>query len=405
MSLVRVAKNAVSLSSVQIITYFVPFLTLPYLSRVLNVDSFSATMVIMSICQFGYIFCEFGFNLSATRKIINTEDVAKHAIINGSVVAIKVFSLILYSIIVYFTLKGQGLLLCMVVLLVIFFQTIQPVWYFSAREEFRKMAGFSLVSKAIYLILIFLLVHKSDDVNMVFLSLLLSQLVSFFLYMNLVSKKDLNLHSVIRFELKEIMCDFNEAYKYFFFRVASNLQYFIGAPVLGFYNSTPLVIANFSNADTLGRAMRGITGSVTQALFPYTSKEKNFNQFLVFFLATVTLLMLGSIPLYLMSSEITSFIFGEKYALSGKYFELIIISVICSYSSSSFGHAAFSIFDKNYLANYTAYFSCTVFLILLSILWYLSVLSPEWLILIIIISDLVLLLTRLIMIYLIKVTS
>ena len=63
----RLASNFLSLSALQVFTYVLPLLTLPYLVRVLGVEKYGLVMFAQSVIMFFSILVDYGFNLSATR--------------------------------------------------------------------------------------------------------------------------------------------------------------------------------------------------------------------------------------------------------------------------------------------------------------------------------------------------
>ena len=62
-------KNFLALSSLQAINLILPFITLPYLTRVLGVSNYGVVVMVYSIMQLLSVVCDYGFNLSATKEI------------------------------------------------------------------------------------------------------------------------------------------------------------------------------------------------------------------------------------------------------------------------------------------------------------------------------------------------
>ncbi|HDL8011399.1 TPA: oligosaccharide flippase family protein, partial [Yersinia enterocolitica] len=67
MSVLR--RNIFSLLLLQGSNYIIPLLTLPYLTRVLGVEGFGVYSLTLSLAQYFVILIDFGFNLSASKKI------------------------------------------------------------------------------------------------------------------------------------------------------------------------------------------------------------------------------------------------------------------------------------------------------------------------------------------------
>src|SRR5579875_1399634 len=70
----RLVKNTASLFVVQITTYAAPLIVLPYLSRVLSTDHFGLIAYANNLNFYFLTLVDYGFNLSATRRIAIHKD-------------------------------------------------------------------------------------------------------------------------------------------------------------------------------------------------------------------------------------------------------------------------------------------------------------------------------------------
>lgn len=64
------AENLFSQYGLQVAKYIIPFLTLPYLARVLGADAYAIRAYVLSLMTFVQVFLDCGFNLSATKEVV-----------------------------------------------------------------------------------------------------------------------------------------------------------------------------------------------------------------------------------------------------------------------------------------------------------------------------------------------
>src|SRR3989338_2581887 len=105
-----VMDNVTSLSGLQVITYILPIVILPYLFRVIGPEKFGLISFAQAFVQYFMILTDYGFSVSATKEIsLFRNEHAKVSEIFSSVMMVKValafLSFLILGTIVYFVHK------------------------------------------------------------------------------------------------------------------------------------------------------------------------------------------------------------------------------------------------------------------------------------------------------------
>ena len=92
--------NVLSLSGLQIITYFLPIFILPYLFRVIGPEKFGLIAFAQAFVQYFMILTDYGFNASATKEIaLCLENKTRVCNVISAVMTIKVILALLSMLI------------------------------------------------------------------------------------------------------------------------------------------------------------------------------------------------------------------------------------------------------------------------------------------------------------------
>lgn len=165
----RLVKNTAALFVVQISTNVAPLLVLPYLSRVLTTDHFGLIAFAMSFNWYFMTLVEYGFNLTATRRIaIHRDDPVRVSRIFSSVMLAKAMLTVLgFCIMLAVVLETKKLrpdlpLFCLTYMAVVG-DLLFPLWLFQGLQKMENLVWRDLCAKLFALCLIFAFVRTDAD--------------------------------------------------------------------------------------------------------------------------------------------------------------------------------------------------------------------------------------------------
>lgn len=368
----RLASNFLSLSALQVFTYVLPLLTLPYLVRVLGVEKYGLVMFAQSVIMFFSILVDYGFNLSATREVsIHRDNKEKITEIFSSVIIIKlglmIVSLFLLTVIVFsFEKFYVDKELYFITYLIVVGQGLFPVWYFQGLERMKYITLINILSRVIFTIAIFIFIHEEDDY------ILLPVLNG----LGVISGSIYSLYIIKKvFNQKFVFQGFGTLYKYFkdstnffFSRVSVSIYTSANAIVLGLFTNNTMV-GYYSIAEKLYQAIQGLYGPITQALYPYVAKEKNIKLFKKIFYSVITLNIMGVIFLFYFGESIFSFLFTQEVGEESiDVFHIFLLANLVTVPSVLIGYPLLGALGYTRFANNSVIFGSFIHFFGLSIL-------------------------------------
>lgn len=326
----RLASNFFSLSVLQVFTYVLPLLTLPYLVRVLGVDKFGLVMFAQAFIMFFNILVDYGFNLSATREVsIHRENKEKLTEIYSSVMAIKLILIVLSFIILTITLftfdKFSGELeLYFLTFLWVIGQALFPIWYFQGLERMKYITIVNIISKIIFTIAIFIFIQEESDYTLVPVLNGLGFIIGG-LYAQWIIYKHFNQKFVFQ-SIGIMVAHFKESSQFFLSRLSSvgysNSNTFLVGVLL-----SPSFVTYYYLADKAVSVILSLFDPIVQTIYPYLSKKYSFNFLLKLLLIVMSMSLFIVTVCYYSSDLISIILFDEINETFQRVFYIVILII------------------------------------------------------------------------------
>jgi polysaccharide transporter, PST family len=321
-------------------------LLLPLLIRRLD-EGWAQVAVVLSFIQLSVTAIEFGFGVSSTRSVSKNM---------GSIVFLKK---ILYSVLslqcvlfigvalvsiplIYFSVI-QNISHFILVLLVIFFQGITPIWFLKGIEDLKLVTISEVVSKVIVLILVYFLVKDSNDIGVVYLSYLVGAIIPVATsYVYIYNRYIIGVKSSLTFST--ILSQAQEGFLFFGVRLSGMFVGVGGSLVLGATGHIKLA-GTFAIVERILSGVRNILMPAWDVLFPrLVSLISKNNDMAEIFKKRSTIIMvffslLVSMSLFIFSSTIVQYFTNRedeaiKSILQTMAIVPLLVSVINSFGLS-----------------------------------------------------------------------
>jgi PST family polysaccharide transporter len=372
-------KNFLALSTLQIVNLVLPFITLPYLARVLGVSNYGVVVMVYSIMQLLFVINDYGFNLSATKEIsTHRNNINRIKSIFSSIISIK-FLLLALSLLILLILTytvpiikvnkeayfmGFGMVIG---------QSFTPIWLFQGMEKMKYITLVNLISKLTFTILIFVVIQASNDYIYVPLLYSIGFIVAGGFSIFLAYREFGVYYSIPKwYQIKE--------------QIQNSTEYFLSRASIAVYTSSNnfvvgLVLGEFyagifGVAEKLYMAMVVVYSPLSDAIYPHMVKMRDIKLFKKIFLGVIIINLCVTTVCFIFSSEIVFFVFGEGYIESAvllKYFCVLALIIV---PTIFLGYPLLGAFGFEKHANYSVVIGSIVHIVILAILYpFLSIYS------------------------------
>ncbi|MEI6632040.1 MAG: flippase [bacterium] len=277
-----VLENFASLSTLQGLGYLLPILVLPYLIRIIGPEKFGLIAFAQAFVQYFMILTDYGFSISATRKIsLCKGEKEKLCAIFSSVMTVKLILaaisfLILLAIITYVPRFKQDWLVYIFSFGAVVGNTLFPAWFFQGKEKMIYIARINVIGGITYAISLFIFVRSPQDYLYVPLLNSLFFLVTGLLGLYIAFKK-FSLEFVFQ-SYEDIQQELKTGWHIFISVLAINTYTATRVFAVGLLTNN-IITGYYSIADRLASFIQSFPmDSFTQAIYPRFNKVFNKNK-------------------------------------------------------------------------------------------------------------------------------
>lgn len=386
--------NIAALAILQLATYITPLLIVPYLTRVLGPGGYGTVAICLSIIQMSLILTDFGFNLSSTEYIARNcqskDKINKHI---GAVFQIKILLIFLCVIFLYFLVNDQlqqfKIEFFFYSCIAIIGQTFQSLWFFQGVEKMKRITLFLTISKFSYVILTFVIVKKPEQGRFVILAYALSQVIGALLSQYYMRKEG---YKYTPANLSSMLGVLRTSALFFWSRLAVSTYTTASTLVVGVAGHVQA--GYYAASEQLYKAGQNITTPVSQALYPYMTRAKNWALFFKMMSILTVVMITASLTAIWLSQWLIALIFGPEYIVSQNVFIVFMLALIVTFVSTNFGYPVFSALGKVKVANYTVIFGALTHVVILGVLFCLGEISAYNVVRAVLFTEIVILILR-----------
>ncbi len=369
-SLVR--KNIAYLTVVQAANYIIPFITIPYITRVVGLENFGLIEYASSLVSYFVLMINFGFDTTATRKIARLKgDFERISVVFSHIYLLKsalfVISLLIFGVLLIAvpTLREEAALLSFAFLINFGF-LLFPLWLFQGLQQLKQVALWTFLSKTLVAILVFILIQeKADYLYYPLLGSLGQILIGVIALLYIRTKMSIKWQ---RPRTALLILYLKEGFGLFKINLVVNL-----------YSTTNIILVKFLMSPAQAGLYAGahklifvantlILGPFTQAFFPHIASLFRSNKVLfraslnkaLKFLTMVTFLL--AVVCWIFADSIVTIVYGESFIGAAMLLRILSLHPLLAAFTNIFGYQGLINLKKEEL-----YFRITLVMSLLSL--------------------------------------
>ena len=330
----KIIKNYLYSTVVQAITLIVPFITIPYISRILTAEEMGLFHYTLNVMTYFSLAAELGFQFYGQKVIVNSKDEKEERENFLKILYLKLIFgsaiLLIYILIVVIFLENKLLYFCQAfsILGVIFDIT----WYFAGKEDFKRVAIRGLFFKLASVVLLFTIVRGEYALIKYILSLQIPNFIG-----NLLMYYKLNIKfTKVHFEFQDVKATMISAFVLLIPSMLTSLYQIIDKAMLGNLSSMTEV-GYYSQMLKLTGIFSIVVYSIGKVIFPRLIAHYHKNE-----ISEVQKLMseivsfvvhLGfpiCVGVYCILDLFVPWFYGDKYLILIDYFPYALPLIIVS---------------------------------------------------------------------------
>lgn len=325
-----------------------PLLTLPYLTRILSIDSYGVVAYVKSIMTYMQVFVDFGFVLSGTKEIVqNRGDLEKVGKIIGNAMLGKlilasigtIFLIILASLI---PILDGYLLYLFLSQVAVFISCFFFEYLFRGIEQMHVITIRFVIMKVISTGLTFVFVKS--DADMLWIPFL--DIVSYFVAAVLTIKQIQKMGLKIKItSFKPVLLSLKSSFFYFLSNMASTAFNVLNTLLIGIFSSASDV-AFWSVCLQLINAVQNVYPSISDGIYPQMVKTKDFSivtRILKIFMPIITL---GCVFTILVSKYVLMIVGGAEYEVAAPILRGLVPVLFFSFLTYMLGWPSLGVIGK-----------------------------------------------------------
>ena len=366
----KMVNNTIMLMIFNIAKIIFPFITLPYLTRILSTSAYGTVAYVKTVMTYMQIVVDFGFVLSATKDIVNNKnDKTKlEYVVGDTLLARVILGVIGFIIVIILSLVlpilRANILFTILSYIVVFETVFLMDFLFRGIEKMHIITIRFILMKCISTIFTFVLIKNDSNILLIPILDIISSFVAILLVFYEIKKLEIKMHfSGIKNALKSI----KKSFVYFLSNIASTSFNALSTIIIGVYiNATD--VAYWSICIQIIGTIQACYTPISDGIYPEMIRSKNINIVKKVIKIFLPIIGLGCVFTFFLAKPVLLILGGEKYLQAVPILHLLIPNLFIGFLSIMFGWPTLGAIGKEKEATTSTIISIAIHIVLLVLL-------------------------------------
>ena len=392
-----VLKNTFYLSLIEVVHLLMPFIALPYIIKTVGAANYGKIAFAQAVVMYFWYLVNFGLDIPAAKLVSrNRESGLRLRVIVGAVLVLKLFTLcvsfILFSGLVFLWPQARNdLPLFYSAFLICLTDVFFVLYFFQGLEKMFVITIIKGCSMLLYVVLLFIFLHKREQYWLVPLlqsgSLLLTSFYGFY-YM---CKKEKVIPLVPSMVFMRKL--FKESFSFFLSRISVILNNSFATLIIGIVMND-YSVAVYDLAVKISRAALIPISMLTQAIFPHNARYRDRKFAMRAFAGLLGTASFGIVVLYFLAPFLVHFLGDGQLPEAVPLLRLLEIQILLCAFTYYLGSPLLVAWGYPKPFNHSVLIATGCLLLTYGIFYFFSLSSVYWFALAVILSELIILIYR-----------
>lgn len=367
-------KNTVMLAILQLSTYLLALIVVPYETRILGPEVYGILGVATAVMVYFQLVIDFGFLLSATEEAASHREDKAHLC--------RLLTCVTASKVVLAVLSGAVLLiLCQVIdawkgktgLFLLFFlstvcTSLMPDFLYRGLEKMTAITIRTVAIRTFFTVAIFVLLRGPEDLYIIpVLNIIGNGVAMVLAYVDLARRFQ------IRFAkagMKEIAANLKRSSVFFLSRIATTAYTSLNTIILDMITAGGGATGYYTAADKLITTGRNVLSPISDSLYPYMARNRDFKLVRKVLLIAMPPIVLFCTACFIWAEPLCKFLLGPEYGPAGQVLRAMLPVGVVTLPNYVLGFPTLGAMGLSKYANYSVVFGSVLHICNLLILYF-----------------------------------